>query len=80
MSIDSDWFVRKIQESPYGSIRSLAPAMKCRSGKKMDHPMLSRMLSGERAMLLTEAVQLSELLGVSLDQIVAHVVKPKGKR
>jgi hypothetical protein len=80
MSIDSEWFMRKIQESHHGSIRNLAPHIKCRSGKKMDAPMLSRMISGERAMLLTEAVQLSELLDLSLDQIVAHVAKSKGKR
>lgn len=77
---DKWWFKKKIDESVWGSARQLAMVIKGRGRNgRMDHASLSRMLSGDREMLLSEAVELSELLGVPLDEIVRHALPGRKK-
>lgn len=69
--IDTGWFHERIAESEYGSLRALAPHILGRRGP-LDIHALSRMLSGDRAMQLSEARQLADLLGVSLRDVLEH--------
>lgn len=79
-TVDKDWFESKIKESPYGSIRQLAKHMRNRLGSKMDHGMVSRMLSGERDIQLHEARQLADLLGQPMSEIIRRAGIPFGSR
>jgi hypothetical protein len=74
MAIDTQWFMRKIEMSSYGSGRRLALKMVNRQGKTMDQASLVRMLNGERDMSLHEAIQLSELLNVPLSEIAERAL------
>lgn len=80
MEIDTSWFVRLIKESRFGSLRQLAPKLRARSGKPMDVAALSRMLSGEREMVLDEARQLANLLGVPMGEVIRRAGVPFGIR
>lgn len=70
--IDKAWFTAAIERSKYGSQRRLAPFLKNRNGVPVTQSNFSRMLSGERAMLLHEAQQLAKLLDVPLTEVLVH--------
>lgn len=72
MKIDVAWFVRKIEESHFGSQRQLALSMKQENGKPFDQSALSRIFSGDRKMHLSEAEQIARLLAVPVNEVLAH--------
>jgi hypothetical protein len=78
--MDSDWFMKQIAESPYGSLRKLAPRMRNRLGSALQVSALSRMISGERDMQLHEARQLADLLGQPMSEIIRRAGIPFGRR
>lgn len=70
MAIDTDWFVRRIQESEHGSLRRLAAKMRNRQGEPMNIAPVSLMLRGKREIVLSEARQLADLLGVPMGEVI----------
>lgn len=80
MKIDTEWFTEQILQSKYGSQVQLSKAMTQYLGRTIDQPMLSRMLRGDRKILLEEAVAIADLLGVSLLEISAHAGVEKKRR
>lgn len=74
--VDTDWFMERIRESRWGSQMQLAPEITDRRGNPLDQPELSRMLRGQREMQMSEAAQLSKLLGVPLAEIFRRVGIP----
>jgi len=69
--IDKDWFTERIAESQWGSQRQFVPNIETRpSGSPMRVEAWTRMMAGEREMTLFEAVQIADLLDVSLKDIV----------
>lgn len=78
--VDTAWFEKVIAESPYGSMRQLAKRMRNRLGSTLDVSALSRMLNGEREILLHEARQLSDLLGKPMSEVIRRAGVPFGTR
>lgn len=76
--IDTAWFLIQIDESGL-SIRELAGRMVNRQGKPMDRGNLWRLLHGTstREMTVSEAVQFSEILEISLDEIARRALGKK---
>jgi hypothetical protein len=79
MKPDKEWFLSRIKDSPYGSVRQFAKAINGEHGS-IDHTMISKILSGDRSISLWEAMQFAELLGVSLDEIAKRIYPKKPKR
>jgi hypothetical protein len=65
--IDTKWFLNRIEDMGE-SIHALAPRMTGRN-KKLDYSSLYRVLHGERAMSLQEAVEIAELLKTPLETV-----------
>lgn len=63
--IDSAWFYEKLAERG-SSLRDMARFM------GLDPSAVSRMLSGERKMSADEQDQVSEYLGINLEEVAAH--------
>lgn len=73
--IDTAWFLSRIEAAGY-SMNSLAPKLSGRN-EAMNYASLYNLIHGDRAMSFDEAVELSEILGVGLDEMKRRV---KGKR
>lgn len=69
-SIDSDWFYGKLAERE-ASLRDMARFM------KLDPSAVSRMLKGERKMSAEEQDQISDFLGVGLEEVA---IRRRGKQ
>ncbi len=67
--INKKWFIDKIEEREE-SLRSFAPKMGKRLGATLDHTMLSRKLSGNRAVTLEDVEALAELLEVKTVEVL----------
>lgn len=80
MKIDTEWFEKKISESPYRSMRQVAKNIRVRVGSSMDLGALHRTLHGKRTMQLHEARQLADLLGVPMGEVIRRAGVPFGKR
>lgn len=78
--VDTDWFEKKISESPYGSLRRIAKYVKTRLGTSLDHSSLHKTLHGTRTMQLHEARQLADLLGQPMSEIIRRAGVPFGRR
>lgn len=61
--IDTDWFMKQIAATPWGSQSGFAKAL------GIDQPTLSRMLRGERDMKMMEAAMFARLFDVSLVEV-----------
>lgn len=73
--IDTAWFLKKMEDAGQ-SMHTLAPKIQGLRGE-LDYAALYRMIHGERAMSLSEAVQLAEILKAPIE-IIAK--KALGKR
>jgi hypothetical protein len=71
VKINSDWFIQKMKEKDI-SLRRLAPKIKLSNGRPMDPGSLSRTLKGERKLLVHEAQQIADLLGVDIDDVMKN--------
>lgn len=88
--IDTEWFLEKIRAHPFnagekwgrsfGTARQLAALMTNQVGEQMDIASLTRMLKGERNMSLSEAVQISTILEVPLEEIAERALGTKLKK
>lgn len=76
VSIETDWFIERIKESGYGSLRSLAPKIRGKLGKRLDVAALSLMLRGKREIKLGEARQLADLLMVPMGEVIRRAGVP----
>lgn len=74
--IDTRWFLRKIEDSG-ANISALAPRIRGLNGP-LTQSNFYRMIHGERAMSLSEAVQLSAILAEPLDEIARRALGKKG--
>lgn len=72
MRVDTSWFVDKIRETPYGSMRRISGKIRGRNGKPLDPSALSLMLRGKRSMQLEEARQFADLFDVPLIDVLRH--------
>lgn len=78
--IDTAWFHEQIRQSKYPSLRKLAAKIKNRAGRPLDVSSLSLMLRGEREFFYPEAVQIADVLHLSLDEVLARAgYKTKGE-
>lgn len=79
-TVDTAWFKKQIEESPYGSLRQLAKHMRRSLGTRMDVGAVSRMINGERDIQLHEARQLADLLGQPMAEVIRRAGVPFGTR
>lgn len=70
--IDTAWFLARM-ESQGLSMHTLAPRVKGQSGP-LTYSNFYRLIHGERAMSLSEAEQLADLLDVSLEEIARRAL------
>lgn len=73
--IDTPWFLAKMEARGL-SMHTIAPKVKGLNGP-LTYSNFYRLMHGERAMSLSEAWQLSEILGVELNEIARRAL---GKR
>lgn len=65
--IDTRWFLKRMEDLDL-SIHTVAPQIRGLSGK-LDYASCYRMIHGERAISLSEAMQLAEILDTPLEMI-----------
>ena len=63
-------FIELMIEAGFKSQREFAKNLTGRDGGPMDHASLSRVLSGDRELLLSEAVEIAERFSAPLQEIV----------
>lgn len=73
--IDTAWFLAKIEAKGL-SIHTLVGKVEGLSGK-LTYSNLHRMIHGQRAMSLSEACQLSDILGVPLEELARRALGKK---
>lgn len=69
MSVDKERFTELMRAAGFRSQRELAKHMSGRDGGPMDHASLSRILSGDRDILFSEAIEISERFSAPLQEI-----------
>lgn len=74
--VDTDWFVKRVMQSEFRSIRGLAAAFRGSDGRSIDPSALSLMFRGQRRMQLSDARQLAALLDLQLSDVLARAGLP----
>ena len=70
--VDLQWFDAYVLVK-FGSRARLAAALKNSRGTTMDTSSLSKILDGSRELAITEAVQIADLFGVTLSEVLSRL-------